>query len=145
MRLVSAISELWRAVDDAEYHLSRGIDSSQHHPRPIPRRERRQSRNRIHISMTWGSAVQNFTCCSWSTRTGTKPLPPKTVIVHTIIANLTTAVNSTSEENVLGTPIAANYFRVMAASNDFSFSTTTSSGTSSSIGAATSDVQWGGP
>ncbi|GKZ23781.1 hypothetical protein AbraCBS73388_010372 [Aspergillus brasiliensis] len=69
-----------------------------------------------------------------------EPTSP-TVILHTVVTNLTTAVNSTSEENVLGTPIAANYFRVMAASNDFSFSTTISS----SIGAATSDVQWGGP
>ncbi|OJJ69696.1 hypothetical protein ASPBRDRAFT_198340 [Aspergillus brasiliensis CBS 101740] len=36
----------------------------------------------------------------------------------------------------LGTPIAANYFRVMAARNDFSFSTATSSGISPSTAAA---------
>ncbi|GLA09587.1 hypothetical protein AnigIFM60653_011918 [Aspergillus niger] len=147
--------------------------------------------------------------CSWSTRTGTKP-PPPSVIVHTVVANLTTTINSTSNENVLafyiapapksgtynyilslfdqpsnfsipsryesfmltdddtplnrlnlplvsflnqtglGLPVAANYFRVTAASNDTSnssstsgSSTTTSSGTSTSTSAVASKISSG--
>ncbi|RAK83475.1 PEBP-like protein [Aspergillus costaricaensis CBS 115574] len=135
---------------------------------------------------------------------------PPSVIVHTVVANLTTTINSTSNENVLasyiapapksgthnytlllfdqpsnfsipsryesfmltdddtplnrlnlplvsflnqtglGSPVAANYFRVTAASNDTSnssstsgSSTTTSSGTSTSTSAAASKTSSG--
>ncbi|RDH29537.1 hypothetical protein BDQ94DRAFT_173809 [Aspergillus welwitschiae] len=161
------------------------------------------------ISMIWGSAARDSIYCSWSTRTGTKP-PPPSVIVHTVVANLTTTINSTSNENVLafyiapapksgtynyilslfdqpsnfsipsryesfmltdddtplnrlnlplvsflnqtglGLPVAANYFRVTAASNDTSnssstsgSSTTTSSGTSTSTSAVASKISSG--